>query len=189
MTDAAPATGTETTTDAPPSTDAPPETPAGTDTDPAALLADVEKWKTQSRKHEERAKANAAAAKELEEFKKASMTDQEKAVETARAEARTEALREVGSKVVNAEVRAAIAGRALDADALLEGLDASKFIGEDGEPDRDAITAWVDRIAPVPEEKPPGFPDLGQGARPTGQGMALNGDPLEQALKKAIGVK
>lgn len=185
MTDTAPATGTE-TTEATTETTETTETQT-TDTDAAALLAEVEKWKTQSRKHEDRAKANASAAKELEQFKQASMSDQEKAVEQARAEARLSTLQEVGSKVVDAEVRAAVAGRNVDADALLEGLDRMKFIGEDGEPDRDAITAWVDRIAPKPEE---GFPDLGQGVRNTGSvNTALNGDPLERDLKQKLGLR
>jgi hypothetical protein len=40
--------------------------------------------------HEDRAKANANAAKELEQVRQQSMTDQEKAVEAARIEGRTD---------------------------------------------------------------------------------------------------
>lgn len=181
-------------TDAP-STPAPEATPAatpppdtGTETPPADLAAEVAKWQGLARKHEERAKANAAAAKELEQVRQASMSDLEKAVAVARTEATTEALRTVGARLVDAEVRVAAAGRNVDVDALLEGLDRARFVGDDGEPDRKAIAAWVDRIAPKPAEGAPGFPDLGQGNR-NGGAMALNGDPLEASLRHALGIR
>ena len=83
MSDTTPDTGTE------PTPEAEPQEPSDTP-DPAALTADLEKWKAQARKHEERAKANANAAKELEQVRQASMSDQEKAVEIARQQARAE---------------------------------------------------------------------------------------------------
>ena len=126
------------------------------------LAAEVEKWKQFARKHEERAKANSNAAKELEKLKQASMTEQEKAVEQARAEARAEALREVGVSLVEAQVKVAANGRGVDVDALLEGLDKTKFLNGDGQPDTEAITKWVDRIAPD-DKATQVFPDLGQG--------------------------
>jgi hypothetical protein len=89
------------------------------------------------------------------------MTDQEKAVEAAKAEARSEALKTVGVRLVDAEVKAACAGRKVDVAALLEGLDRTKFLTDDGEPDSDAIEKWVDKVAPSKA----GPLDLGQGAR------------------------
>lgn len=178
--------------------DAPPAVPAAPAA-PAALAPPVEPvetdWKAEARKWEDRAKAaatkataNAAAAKELEQVKQASMSDIEKAVAVARTEATTEALRTVGARLVDAEVRVAAAGRTVDVDALLEGLDRSRFVGDDGEPDRKAIAAWVDRIAPKPAEGAPAFPDLGQGARNVSN-AALNGDPLLASLKSAVGAR
>lgn len=168
VTDTAPDTGTETTTDETPEADTAPD-----------LTSEVEKYKALARKHEDRAKANAAAVRELESLKQQTMSDTEKAIQVARAEARAEVVREYATKVVDAEVRAATAGRNIDVDALLDGLDRSRFVTEDGEPDRDAITAWVDRIAPKPTD--PVAPDLGQGTR--GQAaMALNGDPLLKSV-------
>ena len=162
-----------------------------TDTDTTDWAAEAEKWKAQARKHEERAKANANAAKELDKLKQEAMTEQERAVEQARQEARAEALREVGADRVDDAVRAALAGRDVDDDALLEGLDRSRFLDEDGQPDRDRIAAWVDRIAPKPTESTQdtggGFVDLGQGARPAGSD-ALNGDPLLAGLKNKLGI-
>lgn len=158
--------------------------------DAEKLLAEVEKWKSLARKHEDRAKQNASAAKELETAKTAAMSDQEKAVAAAAATARAEVLAEVGSTLVDAQVKASAAGRAIDVDALLEGLDRSRFLTEDGQPDADAIGKWIDRIAPAEPKEPvrPGFPDLGQGQRGR-QDMALNGDPLLRDLKHKLNIQ
>ncbi len=134
-------------------------------------------------------KAHKAATAELEKLRQATATDQEKAVMAAKAEGRTEALREAGQGRVEDAVRAAAGGRQVDVDALLDGLDRTKFLDDDGQPDRDAIQAWIDRIAPAEQERGDGFqtPDLGQGTRT--QAMALNGDPLERALKDALHIR
>jgi len=152
------------------------------------LTAEVEKWKGLARKHEDRAKANSQAAKELDEARQSAMSDQEKAVSEAAKRARAEVLAEVGASLVDARVEAACAGRNIDTAALLEGLDRSRFLGEDGQPDSDAITKWIDRIAPAQAEPAkPRFPDLGQGQRGR-QDMALNGDPLTRDLMSKLGM-
>lgn len=153
--------------------------------------AEAEKHKSLSRKHEERAKANANAAKELEQFRQQTMTETEKAIEQARNEGRQLALTEVGAKVAAAEFRAAAAGR-LDpeqVDTLLENLNVGRFIGEDGEVDREAVARFVDGIAPKPTEESSTATalDLGQGTR-TNQNAALNGDPLLRDLKSKLGI-
>ncbi len=109
-------------------------------------------------------KAAKAATAELDRLRKSAMSDQEKAIEAAKASARSELLAEVGAERVENAVRAAIAGRAVDADAILDGLDRAKFLNEDGRPDVAKISEWVDRIAPKPSANKP--KDLGQGARP-----------------------
>lgn len=157
--------------------------PAQDQTDWKAKFDEVQ---AQARKHEDRAKANAAAAKELETLKQSTMSEIEKAVATAKVEARSEMAREVGGQLVHAEIRAAAAGRGVDIDALLEGIDPVRFLGDDLQPDRKMIAAWVDRVAPVSVR--PGFPDLGQGARGGGQDMALNGDPLLRDIKTKLGM-
>lgn len=151
----------------------------GNDIDPKVLAAEVDKWKAQARKHEERAKLNATAARELESVKLAALSDQEKAVELARQQARGEAFEKLGGQLVDMAVKAAVAGRNINADALLDGLDRRRFLTEDGLVDEEALAGWVDRIAPKAD--PNVFPDLGQGTR--GQSnMALNGDPLLQSV-------
>jgi len=155
----------------------PDDTPTGAPTDqapetatpPAAdMAAEAAKWKDLARKHEDRAKANLAAAKELESLKASMMSDQEKAIEAAVAAAKAETRTGLAGRLVAAEFRAAAAGR-IDTDALLAGLDASKFLADDGEPDTVRITEWIDRLAPRSDTPPKPAPpkDLGQGARQT----------------------
>jgi hypothetical protein len=162
-----------------------PETPTP-DTGDVDLAAEVEKWKAASRKHEDRAKANAKAAQELDEFRRQSMTDQEKAVADAVTAARAEAFAEVGTKVAAAELRAAAAGRMGDEqiEVLLEGLNLARFLGDTGDVDRDAVRTFVDSIAPA-DQQPTRF-DIGQGARSGGH-KPLNGDPLLEDLRRVVG--
>lgn len=150
--------------------------------------AEYDRVLAESRKHEDRAKANSTAAKELEKLRLTAMTDQERAVAEAKAQGLAEGVRSASSKVVEAEVRAAAKGRVADVDALVEVLDPSKFLTDDGEVDRDAINAWVDRFAPQGEQRTKdGFPDLAQGTRSTE--LALGSDPLTQTLKNKLGIR
>src|SRR5690606_25537408 len=179
MSDSTPETGTDTTTD----------TETGTETEQVDWKAEAQKWQALSRKNEERAKANADAAKELEQLRRESMNERERAVEEARSKAEAEVTARFAAKLVDAEVRAAAAGRDIDIDALLEGLDRSRFITDDGDADQEAIAKWVDRVAPAPdvEEQPRGRLDLGQGTRTPPH--ALNGDPLLRDLKSKLGIR
>lgn len=182
MTDVAPDTGTDATTE-----DQTIETETAGDTPTVeALQAELDKWKSQARKHEDRAKANAAAAKELEQVRAESMTEQERAVAEASAKARAETLAEVGGRLAASEVRVAAAGRLDDEQlaVILDSVDLTKFLMEDGQVDTDRVRAFVDGITPKPTDN--AFPpDLGQGAR--GGTPALGSDPLLQALKNTVG--
>ena len=185
MTDTAPDTGTEATTT---------ETAAVEVTDMETdWKAEAEKFKTLARKHEDRAKANATAAKELEQVKAASMTEQEKAVAEAVAAARLSTLIEVGGRLAAAEVRVAAAGRLDDQqlNTILDTVDLSKFLDEDGDVDTAKVAAFVEGIAPAkaPDDLSSMFEtvDLGQGAR--GKDLPLNGDPLLNAVRDRLGIK
>lgn len=156
--------------------DAPPTDPTPTDPpdtpDPAAEVARLRDELAKARKWEERAKANSKAADELDRLRRESMTEVERAVTEAKTQARAEALREVGTRLVDAEVRAATVGRGIDVKALLDGLDRSRFLDDDGQPDTDRIAKWVDKIAPPDAARvPPGRP----GPRSTAdQGRDMN---------------
>lgn len=131
------------------------------------LEADRDKWQSLARKHEDRAKTNAEKAKGYDDLKASRMTEQEKAVETARSEARSEALREVAPHLVRLTFEA-VAGNRLTEEQiteLLEDVDSMKYLTESGEVDRERVTKKVDALAPKQEDREPVFPDLGQGRR------------------------
>lgn len=134
-------------------------------------------------------KAQKAAERALTQQQQTTMTEQEKAVAAAKAEGRTEALRELGVTRAADGVRLLAAGRPIDVEALIEGVDLSRYVGDDGEPDRKALEAWLDRVAPkATEPTAPTFPDLGQGSRNNSSHLPLNGDPLLNAVKSKLGI-
>jgi hypothetical protein len=104
---------------------------------------EAEKWKKLSRDNETKAKANAAAAKRLEEIEAANASETEKAVNAARKEGETVALERANTRLVRAEARAVAAelGFIDPADALGQ-IDLSEVtVDEDGEVDADAVQA------------------------------------------------
>ena len=125
------------------------------------LSAEVEKWKSLSRKNEAQAKANAQAAKELEDLRKASLTDQEKLIASTREETALSVRREFAGKLVDAELKAALNGKTLEAASLLS-FDKNSFIDETGEIDTTALAAWVEAHTKSTDTT---LPDLGQGIR------------------------
>jgi hypothetical protein len=145
-------------------------------------VVETEKWKNLARKHEERAKANAKAAAELEELKKSMLTDQEKAIEEARRETRQQTRAEYTTKLVDAKLETSLNGRILDANAVLS-FEKSQFITDDGDVDEDAISNWVESNTKTPDTV---YPDLAQGQR--GSAPALNSDPLLADLKSKLGL-
>lgn len=173
-------TGTETGTESTTTDDTTTTKTEGTET----AADELEKWKALSKKNEQRAAANATAAKELEKLKQSTMNETEKAVAQAKADARAETLREVGGKLAEASIRVAAAGRNVDVDALIEGIDASKFLDAEGDPDTKAISAWVDKVAPASDSTVTPKRDLGLGARSGSQGAAT---PQEEFAKFITG--
>jgi hypothetical protein len=132
-----------------------------TETETVDLSAEVDKWKALSRKNEQQAKANAQAAKELEQLRRESLTEQERLIESTREETRRAVQVEFAGKLVEAEFKSALNGRILEGNAILD-FNKSAFIDENGDIDTDAISAWVDAHTKTAE---PAMPDLGQGLR------------------------
>lgn len=141
-----------------------------------------------ARTWETRAKDNKAAADELERIKREALPEQERLVAEAEARGTANATAKLAGRLVDAEIKAAATGRSVDVDALLEGLDRTRFLTDDGEPNTAAISAWIDRLAPVTDTSAASVVDLGQGARPNAQ-MALGSDPLLALLKNTVGAK
>ncbi|MFG2228024.1 hypothetical protein [Streptomyces sp. NPDC048644] len=137
---------------------------------------EVERWKRMSRENEKRWKQ---ASRELEEIRQAQMTEQEKAIEAARSEARRSTLAEVGTSLAEAEIRAqsAAAGVAVPTDYL----DLTRFVGEDGRANREAVSAFITSL-PQPQEQEPEFPQLmGTGHHRSGGNDISSMDPNELA--------
>ena len=125
------------------------------------LKAEVDKWKSLSRKNEQQAKANLAAAKELEEIKKSQLSDTERLIAETKEQTALSVRREFAGKLVDAELKSQLNGRLLDAGALLS-FDKSSFIDDDGNPNTEAIQSWVEAHSKTTETP---APDLGQGTR------------------------
>jgi hypothetical protein len=162
----------------------------------------AEYWRHKARKHEDRVKAQAdydelkATADKYKQLVESQQTDHEKAVAEARRQGHAAALTEAGGQLVEQWVRAAAAGRLGEesVDALLAGLDRSRFLHPTGGVDTAKVYAFVSSIAPAPvapaatgapgQPPPPGqpvpapvvspsrAPDFGQGQpatpRPSG---------------------
>lgn len=125
------------------------------------LQAEIDKWKSLSRKNEQQAKSNMAAVKELEEIKKSQLTDTEKLVEQTKSETAQAIRAEFAAKLVDAELKSALQNRVMDAGALLS-FDKAAFIEADGNIDSEAIQSWVEANSKTTDTP---TPDLGQGSR------------------------
>lgn len=115
----------------------PPADPATGDGDGKDYKAEAEKWKKQARDNEARAKANADKAKRLDALEESQKSDAEKL--TAAREAAEKRAVTATARAVRAEVKAAAGDFAdpTDAEALLGDL--TKYAGDDGEIDAEAI--------------------------------------------------
>lgn len=138
--------------------------------------AEVQKWTKHSRTNEERAKKARDAQKELDRLKREGMSDTEAAVAAAREEAAQKVREELGGRLVEAEFRAAAANRLSpeQISALLEDLNVSRYLTDDGDVDRDRISAKVDILAPVKGDEKKPAADLGQGQRKRSQGPSID---------------
>ncbi|WP_395759482.1 hypothetical protein OIE82_27150 [Streptomyces althioticus] len=160
----------------------PPTTPPAAPVEPqkspedliAELTAERDKWKALSRQNEKKWEDTSG---ELAKLKEAQMTEAEKAIEAARTEGRNSALSEVGTDLVTAEMalQAATAGVTLPP---AEYLNVSKFLGDDGRPNKEAVKSFVETLPKAKEE----FPNLqGAGKQSGGAPEITTMDPNELA--------
>lgn len=122
-------------------------------------------WKAQARKWEDRAKANAAAAKKLADLEAANQTAQEKAEAAAKAaeDRAVAALR----RACSSELRSLLTEAGIpNAAGIVEDLDISRFTGDDGAVDPARATALVEKYKPfIPPSGPRApAPNPAQGA-------------------------
>jgi hypothetical protein len=136
-------------------------------------------WKTQSRRHEDRVKSMAdydqmkTAYDEYQRLLTASQTQHEKDVAEARRQGHATALSEAGGQLVEQWVRAAAAGRLADesVNALLAGLDRSRFLHANGGVDTDKVYQFVGSIAPAAPAQPAVVGGAAAGAPPAVPGV------------------
>ena len=165
--------------------------PEATEHDASYWQAEAEKWKAQSRKNEAAKKDNAAKLKEYEEWKASQLSEHERDVADARQAGAAEVRAEFSAKLARTAFKAAADGRLGDPDKVLSRIDVMQFLTEDGDVDSDAISEFLDGIAPAkPEEaeqqRPTGlFGDI-QGTRSGGH-LPLNGDPLLDRVNQILG--
>jgi hypothetical protein len=113
-----------------------------------------------------------ATAKALEAEKAKGLSDSEKAIAQAKADGAAEATLNAGKRLARAEIKAAAAGKGIDASKQLDFLDMARFVGDDGEPDADAIGEWVGTL-----------PEPSKSTRPSGsvdQGVRTTSSPSDQ---------
>lgn len=170
----------------PPGDPAPEPTPEP-DPKPEDALGDagkkaLDKERADRKAAEKRAKD---AESELEKFREASKTEQEKALDAARKEGQAEALKTTAPRLVAAEFRAALAGRrtADEVAELIEDLDLSKYLTEAGEVDAERVTKKADLLAPAGEERKTA-PSFGGGAR--GKTEPTQAGSLGEAIKAKL---
>lgn len=149
------------TTEAPEAVDQSTESEAPELSETDTLKAEVDKWKSLSRKNEQQAKANIAAAKELETIRQSQLTETEKLIEQTKTETALSVRREFANKLADAELKSALQGKLMDADSLLS-FEKSSFILDDGNIDSEAIQSWVEAHSKTTDTP---ATDFGQGAR------------------------
>ena len=101
------------------------------------------------------------ANKELDEYRKSQLTEQERLIEQTKDETRKAVRLEFAGKLVEAELKSALKNRTLVGDAILE-FDKARFIDDNGEIDSEAIATWVETHSMTADTPKP---DLGQGPR------------------------
>ena len=127
----------------------------------------------------DRRRAN-ALQRELEELKKAGLSESERAIADAEQRGRTAAMADIGKRLAKAAIETAAAKRNADFNpAGLDYLDLTKFVGEDGEPDAKAISAYVEANIPAT----PGTPSFDGGARKP----APTGGDMNSIIRRAAG--
>lgn len=127
-------------------------------------------WKAKAREWEKRAKANQAeakknadAAKRIAEIEEAQKTAEQKAQDAAKAaEARAQA---ANQRVAKAEVKAALTGIVDDPESIIEDLNLSRYLTDDGDVDDDAVAALKTKYEALrPPSKRAPNPNPAQGA-------------------------
>ena len=138
----------------------------------------VEFWKQKAREQEARAKANAEAASKLQQFEDRDKTEAQRLTE--RAEAAERRAVEVEGRALRLEVAA---------EKGLTPAQAKRLVGETREQLEADADELLETFKPAePVEEPTGLPSLDLGTSRGTAPLPLNGDPLERALRRKLGI-
>lgn len=114
-------------------------------------LAGLKNALTAEREQRRKAERNAKKAhSELTRLQEANLSESEQHLTRVKREAdqqaRHEVRQELGSRLVKAELRAEAAGQLSELDGIVDDLDLTRLLTEDGEPNTRAIKALVGRL-------------------------------------------
>jgi hypothetical protein len=124
-------------------------------------------------------------ASKLDELTASQQTELEKAVAKALDEGKTAGRKEAATIVAAARLEAALTGLVPDPRSIVEDLNLTKFVTDDGEVDEDAVKALREKYAATTGTTAPGpRPDLTQGAQASS--VALNSDELADTVKRVL---
>lgn len=150
-------------------------------------------YRHQARKHEDRnkewqrtldgktAEEIKAEREELEKLRAKERTEAENAVEDAKKSTKAEVIKEFGTKLVAAEFKAVLSH--VDEDRrgqIIENLDLSKFISDNGDVDTDKVKSAAAALAPA-DTGAGGNRDFGAGRRGLGSGN-VGGQPAAGSI-------
>lgn len=145
--------------------------------------SEVDKWKALSRKNENELEK---ARKELDQLRKASMSDSEKAIQEAKEEGRKAALSEVGGRLAEAEIKASAAsqGRKVP-DGFEKFLDMNSFMADDGTVNAETVSAFINSLPVV--DTGPKFPQgVGLGHQGEGGVSQLSYEQMQSMTPEEI---
>lgn len=152
-----------------------------------AMKAALKKANEEAKKYRLQAKDKSRLEKEIDELRKANMTEGERKLEEVRAEERKAALTLVNDRIIKAEVRAVAGTKLADPMDAVRLLDLSNFeVDMDGNVDASKIGKAVDELLKAKPylgtaTKPGRLPGADGGKAPVG------GSTMNDMIRSAIG--
>ena len=154
------------------------------DTARSAVLGEVHKARTEAANYRGKLRDAEPKAAEYDRLAAASKTEAERAQEALKA-AETKAVASM-QRVARAEVKAALTGLVDNPDSIIEDLNLSRFIDDDGEIKDDAIAALKTKYAGFAGKRGP-RPDLSQGSGANGKTTANPAAEFASILQGQLG--
>ena len=117
---------------------------------------------------------------ELDQLRRAQMTDNERAIAEAEERGRKTATSEVAQRLAAAEIRASLTGIVPDPGAIVEDLNLAKYVTDTGDVDVAAVAKLREKYEGFASKPKPGAPSPG-----AGDGGPRGGPPAPDQLTQA----